>query len=54
MVQSLILCSLLITIGVLIIVMGMLADMLAANRKILENIQYHVRRMDYDDKKDVT
>jgi glycosyltransferase involved in cell wall biosynthesis len=50
MVQSLILCSLLITIGVLIIVMGMLADMLAANRKILENIQYHVRRMDYDDK----
>lgn len=46
-VQSLILCSLLIMVGVLVIVFGMLADMLAANRKILENIQYHIRRMDY-------
>jgi glycosyltransferase involved in cell wall biosynthesis len=47
MVQSLILCSLLIMVGVLVIVLGILADVMAANRKILENIQYHVRRMDY-------
>jgi glycosyltransferase involved in cell wall biosynthesis len=54
MVQSLILCSLWIIIGVLILVLGLIADMMAANRKILENVQYHVRRMDYDYKKNVT
>jgi glycosyltransferase involved in cell wall biosynthesis len=47
MIQSLILCSLLIMVGVLVIVLGILADVIAANRKILENIQYHVRNMDY-------
>lgn len=46
-VQSLILCSLLIMIGVLVIVLGVLADMISANRKILENIQYHARMRDY-------
>ena len=50
-VQSLILCSLLIMIGVLVMVLGMLADMIAANRKMLENIQYHVRMRDYGYKK---
>lgn len=45
--QSLILCSLLIMVGVLVIVLGILADVIAANRKILENIQYHVRQRDY-------
>lgn len=47
-IQSLILCSLLIMIGVLIMVMGMLADTIAANRKMMEDVQYHVRKMDYD------
>jgi glycosyltransferase involved in cell wall biosynthesis len=47
MMQSLILGSLLIMVGVLVIVLGILADVIAANRKMLENIQYHVRRMDY-------
>ena len=47
-IQSLILCSLLIMIGVLIIVLGVLADVLAANRKMIEDIQYHVRKIDYE------
>lgn len=52
-VQSLILASLLILVGVQTIVVGLQADIVAANRKILEDIQYHVRKLDYDnDKKD--
>lgn len=51
-IQSLILCSLLITIGVLIWVMGILADTTAANRKIMEDMQYHIRRMEYDLQRD--
>ena len=47
-VQSLILVGLLITLGVLIFVIGLQADLIAANRKILEDIQYHVRKIDYD------
>lgn len=47
-IQSLILCSLLITIGVLIWVVGLLADVMASNRKIMEDVQYHVRKLEYD------
>lgn len=47
-IQSLILCSLLIMIGVLVMVLGVMADTIAANRKILQDIQYHVRRLDYE------
>lgn len=47
-VQSLILCSLLIMIGSLIFVMGVLADTIGANRKMLEDIQYRVRKLDYE------
>lgn len=47
-IQSLILCSLLIMIGVLVIVLGVLADTIAANRKILQEIQYHVRKLDFE------
>ena len=49
-VQSLILCSMLILIGVMIWVVGLLADIMAANRKILQEIQQKVREMDYEDK----
>ncbi|WP_124065174.1 glycosyltransferase family 2 protein [Clostridium sp. E02] len=51
-VQSLILASLLILVGVQTIVVGLQADIIAANRKILEDIQYHVRKLDYDKDKD--
>lgn len=46
-VQSLILCSMLILIGVMIWVVGLLADVMSANRKILQEIQQKVRELDY-------
>ncbi|MCM1548416.1 MAG: glycosyltransferase family 2 protein [Clostridium sp.] len=46
-VQSLILCSMLIMISVMIWVLGLLADVMAANRKILQEIQQKVRELDY-------
>lgn len=51
-VQSLILASLLILLGVQTIIVGLQADIIAANRKILEDIQYHVRKIHYDKDKD--
>jgi small neutral amino acid transporter SnatA (MarC family) len=45
-VQSLILAAMLIMIGVQFIIAGLQADIIAANRKILEDVQYRVRRMD--------
>ncbi|MBD5134476.1 MAG: glycosyltransferase family 2 protein [Lachnospiraceae bacterium] len=47
-IQSLILSSLLIILGVLIFVIGLQADLIASNRKLLEDVQYHVRKIDYD------
>lgn len=46
-VQSLVLTSMLIIIGVQSFVIGFLADVIAANRKILQDIQFHVRRLEY-------
>lgn len=45
-VQSLILAAILMMIGFQTIVTGLLADIIAANRKILEDIQYRVRKAD--------
>ena len=50
-VQSLILASMLIIIGVLVWVLGLMGDIIASNRKLLEDIQYHVRKLDYDSEK---
>ncbi len=47
-VQSLILGSTLIMMGFMTFVIGLLADVISKERKILEDVQYHVRRMDYD------
>lgn len=47
-VQSLILTSILLLMGFMSILIGLQADIIAANRKILEDIQYHVRKLDYD------
>lgn len=47
-IQSLILSSTLILAGIQTIIVGLQADMIAANRKILEDIQYRVRIMDYE------
>ena len=46
-VQSLILASMLIMIGFMTYVMGILADTIASTRKVLEDVQYHARRADY-------
>lgn len=47
-VQSLILASTLMMMGAMTVIIGLQADIIAANRKIMEDIQYHVRKIDYD------
>ncbi|MDD6212986.1 MAG: glycosyltransferase family 2 protein [Clostridiales bacterium] len=47
-IQSLILASTLMLIGVQTAVIGLLSDIISDNRKILEDVQYHVRKMDYE------
>lgn len=47
-IQSLILASMMVILGVMTIIVGLQGDIIAANRKLLEDIQYHVRRLDYD------
>lgn len=49
-VQSLILASMMIILGVMTGIVGMQADIIAGNRKLLEDIQYHVRKMDCEKK----
>lgn len=52
-VQSLILSSTLLLLGFETIIVGLQADIIAANRKILEDVQYRVRKLDYKfDEKD--
>lgn len=46
-VQSLILASMLMIMAVLVGCIGLLADTIAANRKLLEEIQFELRKMDY-------
>ena len=47
-VQSLILASILMIMGFQSILIGLLADIIASNRKILEDIQYRVRKQDIE------
>ena len=49
-IQSLILASTLLMIGFQTMIIGLQADLIAANRKILEDVQLHVRRLEYDGK----
>ena len=46
-IQSLILASTLIMLGFMTFIVGLQADVIANNRKLLEDIQYRVRRLDY-------
>lgn len=46
-IQSLILASMLIIIGVQAGVIGLLADVISANRKLLEEVQFSVRKIEY-------
>lgn len=47
-IQSLILTSMLVLVGFQTFMIGLQADLIASNRKLLEDVQYHVRKMDYD------
>ncbi len=47
-VQSLILSSTLMILGFITFIIGILADVIAANRKLLEDIQKRVRKIDYE------
>ncbi len=51
-VQSLILASTLLLIGFQTMVIGLLGDVISANRKMLEDVQYHVRKLEYDKDRD--
>ncbi len=44
--QSLVVASMLIMIGFMTMILGLQADVIAANRKILEDVQYRIRRME--------
>lgn len=45
--QSLMLACTLLIISFITFVIGMLADVISANRKILEDVQYHIKRQEY-------
>lgn len=47
-VQSLILTAVLLLIGVFSYLIGLQADIIAANRKLIEDVQYHSRRAEYE------
>lgn len=47
-IQSLILACTLLIIGFITFMIGLVADVIAANRKILEDTQYHIRKLEYD------
>lgn len=51
-VQSLILASTLLMMGFMTYMIGILSDTVASNRKLLEDIQKRVRKLDYEQKKD--
>ncbi|NBJ92686.1 glycosyltransferase family 2 protein [Parablautia muri] len=47
-IQSLILACTLIIVGFLTFMIGLISDLIAANRRILSDTQYHIRRMEYN------
>ena len=47
-VQSLIFASTLMLLGFMTVIVGLQADVIANNRKILEDMQYRIRKQDYD------
>ena len=47
-IQSLIFACTLIIIGFVCIMIGILGDTICANRKILQDVQYHTRKQYYD------
>ncbi|MDQ3488002.1 MAG: glycosyltransferase family 2 protein [Acidobacteriota bacterium] len=52
MVQSLIFSAVFMIIGFQVLLMGLLADVISANRKLLEDLLYRVRRIELSDRRD--
>lgn len=53
-IQSLLLSVVLMLLGSQTFITGLQADLIASNRKLLEDIQYRVRKLDYDSEKNKT
>ena len=49
-IQSLILAAILLIVGFQVFTIGLVADLVSANRKILEETIYHVRKQEYKPK----
>lgn len=49
-IQSLILASILLMLGWQMVMMGLQADIIAANRKILQDVQYRIKKLELGDK----
>jgi glycosyltransferase involved in cell wall biosynthesis len=45
-IQSLVVASMLVMVGFMTFILGLQADIIAANRKILEDVQFRIRRME--------
>ena len=45
-IQSLILAAVLLILGVLLFTFGLMADLISVNRKLLENVEYRIQRLD--------
>ncbi len=45
-IQSLVVASMLVMVGFMTFIMGLQADIIAANRKLLEDVQFRIRRME--------
>lgn len=49
-IQSLILTAVLLIVGIQILLIGLLADLIGSNRKILENVLYRIKKLELDDR----
>ncbi|MBQ7463267.1 MAG: glycosyltransferase family 2 protein, partial [Lachnospiraceae bacterium] len=45
-IQSLVVASMLVMMGFMTFILGLQADIIAANRKLLEDVQFRIRRME--------
>jgi glycosyltransferase involved in cell wall biosynthesis len=45
-IQSLILVAVLLILGVFLVIVGLIADLISVNRKLLENVEYRIQRLD--------
>ncbi len=51
-IQSLVVAAMLVMVGFMTFIMGLQADIIAANRKLLEDVQFRIRRMEVGENED--